>query len=92
MIHFTLRDQDRSFCCQVIGNIMLSKCFDEMRLLRPLRSLRSLRLLRSLRPYALLRVAIMDYAAIGYLLSWFHSNVKYRLMHLQILEMVVVFV
>jgi hypothetical protein len=51
MIHFTLRDQDRSFCCQVIGNIMLSKCFDEMRLLRPLRSLR---LLRSLRPLRLL--------------------------------------
>ena len=42
MIYFTLRDQDRSFCGQVIGNIMLSKCFDEMRLLRSLRPLRSI--------------------------------------------------
>ena len=49
MIHSTLRDQDRSFCCQVNSNIMLSKCFDDMRLLRPLRLLRSLRLYRSLR-------------------------------------------
>ena len=50
MIHSTLRDQDWTFCCQVIGNIIFSKFFDEMRLLRPLRPLRSLRLLRSLRP------------------------------------------
>ena len=50
MIHSTLRDQDWSFCCQVIGNIILSKFFNEMRLLRPLRPPRSLRLLRSLRP------------------------------------------
>ena len=48
MIHSTLRDQDRSFCCQVNSNILLSKCFDDMRLLRPLRPLRLLRLLRSL--------------------------------------------
>ena len=27
MIHSTLRDQDWSFCCQVNGNIMLSKFF-----------------------------------------------------------------
>ena len=45
MIYSTLRDQDWSFCCQVNGNIILSKCFDEMRLLRPLRSLRLLRFL-----------------------------------------------
>ena len=50
MIHSTLGDQDRSFCCQVNSNIMLSKFFDDMRLLRPLRPLRSLRLLRSMRP------------------------------------------
>ena len=37
MIHSTLRDQDRSFCCQVNSNIMLSKCFDDKRLLRSLR-------------------------------------------------------
>ena len=36
MIHSTLRDQDWSFCCQVIGNIILSKFFDEIRLLRPI--------------------------------------------------------
>ena len=28
MIRTTLRDQNRSFCCQVNGNIILSKCFD----------------------------------------------------------------
>ena len=53
MIHSTLKDQDRPFCCQVDGYIMLSKCFDEMRLLRPKRSWRpviSSCLLRSLRP------------------------------------------
>ena len=49
MIHSTLRDQDWSFCCQVNGNIKLSKFFDEMRLFRSLRLLRSLRPLRSLR-------------------------------------------
>ena len=27
MIPSTLRDQDRSFCCQVNGNIILSKVF-----------------------------------------------------------------
>ena len=27
MIYSTLRDQNRSFCCQVNGNIMLSKFF-----------------------------------------------------------------
>ena len=27
MIHSTLRDQDWSFCCQVIGNVILSKFF-----------------------------------------------------------------
>ena len=32
MIHSTLRDQNRSFHCQVNGNIMLSKCVDEIRL------------------------------------------------------------
>ena len=48
MIHSTLRDQDWSFYCQINGNIMLSKCFDDMRLLRPLRPMRSLRLLRFL--------------------------------------------
>ena len=49
MIHSTLRHQDWSFCCQVIGNIIFIKFFDEMRLLRPLRSLRLLRSLRPLR-------------------------------------------
>ena len=49
MIHSTLRDQNRSFCCQGNDNITLSKFFDDMRLLRPLRSLGSLRLWRSLR-------------------------------------------
>ena len=54
IIHATLRDQYWSFCCQVNGNIMISKCFHEMRLFRSLRPLRSLRLLRSLRPLRLL--------------------------------------
>jgi hypothetical protein len=49
MIYSTLRDQNRSFCCQVNGNIMLSKFFYEMRLLRSLRPRRSLRLLRQLK-------------------------------------------
>ena len=49
MIHSTMRDQGRSFCCQVNGNIMLSKCFDKMKPLRPLRSLRLSRSLRLLR-------------------------------------------
>ena len=49
MIYSTLRDQNSSFCCQVNGNIMLSKFFYEMRLLRSLRPLRSLRMLRPLK-------------------------------------------
>jgi hypothetical protein len=35
-IHFTLRDQDRSFCCQVNGNIILSKCFDKNEAVEPI--------------------------------------------------------
>ena len=49
MIHSTLRDQGRSFCCHVNSNIMLNDFLYEMRLLRSLRPLRLLRLLRSLR-------------------------------------------
>ena len=33
LIHSPLSDKNRSFCCQVNGNIMLSQCFDDMRLL-----------------------------------------------------------
>ena len=59
MIHSILRDQDWSFCCQVNGNIKLSKFFDEMRLFRSLRLLRSLRPLRSLRLLRLLRFKML---------------------------------
>ena len=44
----TLRDLDRLFYCQVDGNVILIKSFDDMRLFRPLRPLRTLRLLRFL--------------------------------------------
>ena len=50
----TLRDLDWSVWYQVNGNIMLSKLFYEMRLLRSLRTLKSLILLRSLRLLRLL--------------------------------------
>ena len=49
MIHSTLRDRFRSFCCQGWWNHQAQFFFDELRLSRSLRPLRLFRLLRSLR-------------------------------------------